>query len=559
MTLDERVRRALRAEGDGAHPTSEIWERVRAGVGARRRRRRMLARSAAAGAVAAAVVAAVVVVAAGGDGGEPSGVVAGPPASTALPEGIVAVTEDGRVVELSPETGEEVRTLLDPDEAGLAQYPVGANFSAPTVAVAPGGRILYLARPRVDPACAHAEQLDQEIVAVPLGEGSAEVVAAVGSHPAVSPDGTMLAYVTTRSGEACDPSRVVAVEDLAGGRAWVLDPFAPPPGEADHRGELVATGSLAWSVDGRTLSLSDLAPRPESYGVLVDVRGDHEQDRYVRTFGDGRGGPAATFLGDRGLLAFDDSDEEVLRVSTIPLDVTDPVFEDVTPTMMFEMPLPERSIASVRSLRSDPSGEHVLLVAEVSEPGSATATRLLYRWSRGDREPQPLAEGILDAAWTAEPRRCSADGVVVVPGGDLPAAVAATARAIVDAAADCDFDRLAGLMADDFAFGFGGLVGPDAAVERWRDDEARGVPVLARLVGVLSLEPAVDPDGAGWIWPAAFTWTSDDWARATPGELAPLTEVYGPGVVEQARDVGFLDHRLAIEADGTWRFFVSGD
>lgn len=94
----------------------------------------------------------------------------------------VAVTDDGRVVVLDANSGQEVRELL----AGVRTDDPAKN----DIAVTPDQRDAYVALPRQESGG------DDHIVRAPVAGGDAEIVVTGGSSPAVSPDGSTLAYVT---------------------------------------------------------------------------------------------------------------------------------------------------------------------------------------------------------------------------------------------------------------------------------------------------------------------------------------------------------------------------
>jgi len=214
--------------------------------GNRRRRRQ---------AVAAAVVA--VAVAVGGAGtayaslgqSAPSAPATGrtPSAPPSGPGGegrpdIAAVTDRGRLVVLDPLTG-MARKIL-----------VRGNVLPGTVSVSPDDRTVYF-------AAGHG--CTGMIESVPAAGGRVSVIAP-GVRPAVSPDGTRLAFVRTPCGRpsAMVASPEVVVRDLAGGGETVL-PAASRPSAAG------AVAELSWSPDGRRLLVS--ASRSNGYWVLALV------------------------------------------------------------------------------------------------------------------------------------------------------------------------------------------------------------------------------------------------------------------------------------------------
>ena len=149
------------------------------------------------------------------------------------------------------------------------------------------------------------------------------------------------------------------------------------------------------------------------------------------------------------------------------------------------------------------------------------------------------------------------DGAV---DGDLPEAVLRTRATIIRAALACDYAALADVArraGDAFSFSFGG--GDDPAAF-WRDAERSGAEPLRHLVQVLGLEHASqDVDGRRHlVWPAAHTYES--WDAVPPEHQAELRRIYGPELVDSFDQAGaYLGHRLAIDEDGAWLFFIAGD
>lgn len=160
------------------------------------------------------------------------------PAGT--PPGVVAVTSAGALVVLDPVTGTAVRTL------------VAGGVFGDEISVSPGGSTVYYAAKR---GCA------AEIYAVPLTGGPSTAIAA-GAQPAISPDGTRLAFVQEPWASRGQPQYVtcplppappvtLVIRDLATG---TQTSYPGPPGD---RGDLVSTIShLSWSPGGRRLAVS---------------------------------------------------------------------------------------------------------------------------------------------------------------------------------------------------------------------------------------------------------------------------------------------------------------
>jgi hypothetical protein len=125
-------------------------------------------------------------------------------------------------------------------------------------------------------------------------------------------------------------------------------------------------------------------------------------------------------------------------------------------------------------------------------------------------------------------------------------------RRILTAAAACDYAALAKL-ADENGKGlrvsFGDATDPEAF---WRSAEAKGEPVLARMVQVLELPAA--KQGEAYYWPAVHVTHADkDWGA--------LSDVYPEAQVRAMRQggTGYLGLRLGISTKGDWQLAVAGD
>lgn len=170
----------------------------------------------------------------------------------------------------------------------------------------------------------------------------------------------------------------------------------------------------------------------------------------------------------------------------------------------------------------------------------------------GLREPLPTLDS------------CSTTGLDLQladqPG--LPAAVAATRRAIFDAAMACDVAGLALLASTEgFTASFGG--GEPGML--WAQQESSGYPALRTLVQHLNLAVTEWGDGgdiAGYVWPSAFLELESAAGDGLPvEEYESLLELYPLAELEEmfAAIGGYIGHRIGIEPDGTWIYYVAGD
>jgi hypothetical protein len=147
--------------------------------------------------------------------------------------------------------------------------------------------------------------------------------------------------------------------------------------------------------------------------------------------------------------------------------------------------------------------------------------------------------------------------VLTQPGHQkgLPAAVAQTRAAILEAAQLRDFDALAELIPDSgFTFSYGS---GDSAIDYWKDLEAAGEQPPRTMGALLLLE--YTRAGDIYVWPWAY---DKDPANLTDAQKQALAGA-GAATVDQLDQMAELGHylgwRLGVREDGTWMFFVAGD
>jgi hypothetical protein len=141
----------------------------------------------------------------------------------------------------------------------------------------------------------------------------------------------------------------------------------------------------------------------------------------------------------------------------------------------------------------------------------------------------------------------------------LPAPVADTRQALIDAAATGDLENLRPLLPDDgFSFSFGASEDP---IAYWRRRQAEGEDILGLIQRLLELSHT--EVGAGtqgptmYVWPFAFDRPYESLSSA---ELVMLEEAIGPeGMASYEESGQYLHYRIGIEADGTWRYLIAGD
>lgn len=154
---------------------------------------------------------------------------------------------------------------------------------------------------------------------------------------------------------------------------------------------------------------------------------------------------------------------------------------------------------------------------------------------------------------------CSAEGTApdVEPQEDLPAEVAQTRADIAEAAAACDFERLAELAGDEFTYSFGASGDPAG---HWRREEASGAEPLRYLIELLDRPHAtvVVEGDEQYVWPSAFQY--ENWQDVPDEDRRALLPLYDEDdFADFERFGGYIGYRVGVAADGTWLFFVAGD
>jgi hypothetical protein len=173
----------------------------------------------------------------------PAGAVVGTPPSKIdgapignAPVPMVGVTKNGNIVIVNAASGAIVRVLAN---AGTPEASTAAGFGG-DVALSPDRQTVFY---DVAGPCGG------RILRVPVAGGPSELVAA-GNTPAISPGGTMLAYVSYPASAtgACGTSAALTVLNLASGRMTTV--AATPAGA-----EPATIDAISWSADGQTLAV----------------------------------------------------------------------------------------------------------------------------------------------------------------------------------------------------------------------------------------------------------------------------------------------------------------
>ncbi|MCZ7529708.1 MAG: hypothetical protein M5U31_04815 [Acidimicrobiia bacterium] len=424
--FEKRVQRQFNDEVGNAPPAPELWDRTQERIAQRSRRTRIGALATVL-LVALATAAGITALSQGDDGAR----VAADPGDDMT--GFVALTLDGQLRRYAPDGSDHglvAETGWQYDEGDdLPPLPGFSVSSEPTV---------YFARPVQDPSCAVDAQLGSEIVSVPLEGGDPEVVAPVGTAPAVSPDGRELAFITTRSGEQCDSvadtqdathpgSRTVALFDLESGEQTLLDIAYPDPlwtfsnSNRDPSGGFNPEGPIAWSPSGTELATNIRCAKPgpdcENYAVRVSMPASGGEARFLGIWGEGQGGPSLAFADDTSVLI--DTGETINGdwIGLVDSAGLDPISAPDADTMIQEfIDLPHN--AQLLSLSTLP-GENSpgILVTTAPDRGASTGSASIY--DGHETAPSVVVENVMGAVWIPG---TTADDLPAEPIGTVKAA-----------------------------------------------------------------------------------------------------------------------------------------
>ncbi len=310
-----------------------------------------------------------------------------------MPSEIVAVDARGRLVVLNSRSGSVVRTLA---------RNVATFRGDPELAVSPDGTEVYftsVAPPT--PGCRTSGI--ETVFRVPRG-GGAPVTVGRGRTVAVSRDG---AVAFSRDYENCTFSGPGGLEIDDPPRSRILRD--PPTHEQDR--ELVLF-NLSWSGDGRLLTF-DRAKGADRRPYVVDPQHISSLDDAVclcaapsnlRTFG---------FLGDSTEHLGAELSGATRRYAA---DAVVARADGSIDRTLF------RWDHDITTLRSDSSGQNVVMTSPTRALGGGGYGFALYRWRKGDRRPTKVRDGIVAAAWlpTATAPSPPATQIAVAGGSDVP-------------------------------------------------------------------------------------------------------------------------------------------
>jgi len=289
-----------------------------------------------------------------------------------VPDVLVGVTTSGALEDLDPSTGAPIRTLA-------------TGATGDEVSVTPDGATVYF---EADVGCMH------QIERVDLSGGSPQLVTN-GSFPAVSPDGTELAYVRQPlasepacQGQSFSPSQFeLVVRDLSSG-AETTYPVAP---QVAANGLQSPIDHLSWSEDGQELAVSIAAVEDNEGWQLVLIHPSTDEFYFS---GDGvpvTGTDASASYYREGVF-MPNGELFVNRVCCggVPTKITSSLLLEVSPaTGAIDHQVAIGITANDHSsLESDSSGHWLLYL-------SGTA---LYVSENGGR-PTVLTSGLKAAAW----------------------------------------------------------------------------------------------------------------------------------------------------------------
>jgi hypothetical protein len=143
----------------------------------------------------------------------------------------------------------------------------------------------------------------------------------------------------------------------------------------------------------------------------------------------------------------------------------------------------------------------------------------------------------------------------LVQSTTLPPAVDRTRRRILAAAEAHDWEALRGIIGGHpLRYTFGSDV-PGGPIAFWKRLDKEGGRPLETLAAILKL-PYVLTHGL-YFWPFAYTTPPD---QLTPYEIDLLADYATPRDVEKWKQFGsYFGYRAAIDPQGRWQLYVSGD
>jgi hypothetical protein len=301
----------------------------------------------------------------------------GPAGPTAASPGIVAVTAGGALVVINHATGAVTRTL------------VTSGVIGDEISMAPGGSTVYFAT--------HHGGCQDEIESVPVAGGGPTVIT-TGLLPAISPDGTKLAFASEPSMSAgCVPDQAnltaqykLVIRTLSSGSQTVL-PMEPASAAS---GLPAPISHISWAQDNTQVAVS-ISSVQDNEGWAVVVVDTAVARYYQGGAGDTpvpvTGSPNARDSYYREGVFLPDGSLFVSRACCggVPVKNTSRLMweVDIAGALVHEVAIGYANLDHT-SLAVSPSGKWLLYLAGHD----------LYV-SRGGRRPVRLAAGLVAAAW----------------------------------------------------------------------------------------------------------------------------------------------------------------
>jgi hypothetical protein len=336
-------------------------------------------------------------------------------------------------------------------------------------------------------------------------------------------------------------------ESLAVTQAAVDEGHQPLRTTPDGTATLLAVDLLGWEVNNVSAEVS----QDRSQEAVVLIRngsfGENVPPVVVGLRQLGRTGPSGVWsVVQAGNLLIDPETQADAGTGVVHVSGRIPDLYEGAPALeahVFDGPTLEPSLGSARYELTDRTfGFDV----EVSATPDGRATLLLTM-------PDAIGESLGAALVSVETPVGALPQAVDVTG--VPPDVAATAQRIYDGALAHDVDALAQLLdPNTFVFNLDDGSDPTPA---WRDDPS----VLDLAVAVLRLPAAAPRDiegyGTFYIWPYLV---DSDFSALTQQERADLAAL---GYTDEQIDLmiegghGYQGPRLAIDADGLWRNFIT--
>ena len=290
-----------------------------------------------------------------------------------MPKQIVAVTNRFHLVILDAHTGKVIRTLA---------RNVATFRGTPEIAVSPDGRQIYFTAID-DPTPGCATSGIETVFRVPR-DGGTRVVVGRGRTVAVIGDGVAF----SRDYENC-ASGPGALEIRGGPAARVRT--EPPP---DPRADELVLSNLSWSSDSAVLSFDW-----SREGVRDGVNSPYVLDAVTAaTVGAAR----CLCRVAKGLESFGFLGRSHNLVAATPTGSGRQYAERVVVLRESGSVLETlfRWRAAIDGLESDTSGRHFVMVSPTKRVASGkTYIDVLYGWSKGDKKPTKIRNGITAAAW----------------------------------------------------------------------------------------------------------------------------------------------------------------